>query len=70
MTTSFLKLQLTADEDNPLFFDWRKGLDGANNAANGEQLSNMQILDNAIQTLDTDIKNLSQAILGAMEDEY
>ena len=70
MTTTFLHLQLTEDTDNPLFFNWRKTLDGNNNVEKGEQLSNMQIIDKAIQDLDTAIKNVAKSITDALEDEY
>ena len=56
MTTPFLSLQLTEDTDNPLFFTWRKALDGNNDTEKGEQLSNMQIIDNAIKNLDDAVK--------------
>ena len=66
----FLNLHLTEDSDNPTFLSWRKSLDGNNSEEKGEQLSNLQIIDNAIKDLDTAIKAVSKSISDALEDEY
>lgn len=49
--TTNLGLNLTTD-DNMTFGDWRKTIDGENSTENGEELSNFQIIDNAIGNIE------------------
>ena len=60
--TTNLGLNLTTD-DNMKFGDWRKTIDGENSTENGEELSNFQIIDNAIGN----IEEVLNQILGVGE---
>lgn len=50
--TTNLGLNLT-NNDNITFGDWRKTIDAENSIENGEELSNFQIIDEAIGNIDT-----------------
>lgn len=49
--TTNLGLNLTTD-NTTTFENWRKSIDGENSTANGEELSNFQIIDNAIGNIE------------------
>ena len=50
--TTNLGLNLTID-NTTTFENWRKSIDGENSIENGEELSNFQIIDEAIGNIDT-----------------
>ena len=60
--TTNLGLNLTTD-NTTTFENWRKSIDGENSTANGEELSNFQIIDNAIGN----IEEVLNQILGVGE---
>lgn len=60
--TTNLGLNLTTD-NTTTFENWRKSIDGENSTENGEELSNFQIIDNAIGN----IEEVLNQILGVGE---
>ena len=50
--TTNLGLNLTTD-NTTTFENWSKSIDGENSTENGEELSNFQIIDEAIGNIDT-----------------